>query len=161
MVEIVEAYSDFDAPCDARAGVAELLDTVPAQHLNGLGHVLLTNAAALKGARKRGRSWSRGRKVKHSAVAGLYHAAWRGQPASIELLVVTYCACPADEAGSKRRKSSWRPASRACARSRAGGRPGWPPAAPWSRSRRPEPRAGLRERQKPPGSGARGGVRAG
>jgi hypothetical protein len=87
MVEIVDAYSDFAAPCDARAGVAELLETVPPQHLNGLRYVRLTNAAALKGARKRGRSWSRGRKVKHSEVAGLYHAAWQGQPACIELFV--------------------------------------------------------------------------
>src|SRR6185295_2406643 len=87
MTEIVEAYRDFAVPCDARAGVAELLATVPAEHLAGLRQVVLTNSAALTGARKRARSWSRGKKARHSDVAGLYHAAWQGQAAWIEIFV--------------------------------------------------------------------------
>jgi hypothetical protein len=87
MVEVVEAYRDFAAPCDARSSVAELLETVPSEHLAGLRRVVLTNSAALTGARKRARSWSRGKKARHSEVAGLYHAAWRGQAAWIEILV--------------------------------------------------------------------------
>jgi hypothetical protein len=87
MVEIVEAYRDFAAPSDARCSAAELLATVPPECLTGLRRVVLTNSAALTGARKRGRSWSRGKKAKHSEVAGLYHAAWQGQPAWIEIFV--------------------------------------------------------------------------
>jgi hypothetical protein len=87
MVEIVEAYRDFTVPSNVRASVAELLATVPPEFLTGLGRVVLTNSAALTGARKRGRSWSRGRKARHSHVAGLYHAAWQGQPAWIEIFV--------------------------------------------------------------------------
>lgn len=87
MVEILEVYRNFAAPCDARASVAELLETVPSEHLVGLGQVVLTNSAALTGARKKARSWSRGKKARHSKVGGLYHATWRGQPAWIEIFV--------------------------------------------------------------------------
>lgn len=87
MVEIVEAYQDFTPPSSVRDSVAELLATVRPQHLMGLGRVVLTNSAALTGARKRGRSWSRGKKARHSDVGGLYHAAWKGQSAWIELFV--------------------------------------------------------------------------
>ena len=87
MVEIVEAYREFAPPCDARAGVAELLRTVPPGHLAGLGQVVLTNSAALTGARKRARSRSRGKKARHTHAAGLYHASWRGDAAWIEIFV--------------------------------------------------------------------------
>jgi hypothetical protein len=94
MVDIVEAYRDFAVPCDARTSVAELLDTVSSERLVGLGQVVLTNSAALSGARKRARSRSRGRKARHSEVAGLYHGAWRGQPAWIEIFVDKSLAGP-------------------------------------------------------------------
>jgi hypothetical protein len=87
MVEVVEAYRASVAPCDARSSVAELLETVSSEHLAGLRCVVLTNSAALTGARKRARSRSRGKKARHSEVAGLYHAAWQGQAAWIEIFV--------------------------------------------------------------------------
>jgi hypothetical protein len=87
MVDVVEGYWDFTPPCDARATVEALLASVPEEHLAGLRAVLLTNAAALTGKRKRGWSWSRGRKARHTDVCGLYHQAWRGEPAWIELFV--------------------------------------------------------------------------
>jgi len=87
MVELVEAYRDFAAPCDARSTVAELLEAVPPEHLAGLRWVVLTNSAALPGPPKRGRSLSRGKKARHFAAAGLYHAAWQGQAAWIEIFV--------------------------------------------------------------------------
>jgi hypothetical protein len=87
MVDVVEAYKDFVPPCNARQVVADLLDSVPQEHLAGLRSVVLTNSTALAGKRKRGWSWSRGRKARHTEVAGLYHGAWQSQEAWIELFV--------------------------------------------------------------------------
>jgi hypothetical protein len=87
MVDVVEAYRAFAMPSNVRTSVAELLAAVPPEFLTGLKRVVLTNSGALSGARKRGRSWSRGRKARHADVAGLYHAAWQGQAAWIEIFV--------------------------------------------------------------------------
>jgi len=87
MVEIVEAYKEFLPRCNARATVEQLLASVPEELLVGLWRVVLTNAAALTGKRKRGWSWSRGRKARHTEVLGLYHQEWHGDPAWIELFV--------------------------------------------------------------------------
>ncbi len=87
MVDIVEAYKDFRPRCDARGVVADLLASVPQEHLAGLRSVVLTNARALAGRRRRGWSWWRGRKARHTEVAGLYHGAWQGEEAWIELFV--------------------------------------------------------------------------
>ena len=87
MAEIVEAYRDYTPPIDARRVVEDLLSSVPPEHMVGLATIVLTNSAALTGPRKR--SWTRrlGRKVRHVDAAGLYHQAWKGQPAWIELFV--------------------------------------------------------------------------
>ncbi len=88
MVEVIEHYREFNPPCDAKAIVEGLLASVPSELLVGLRSVVLTNAAALSGRRKRGYSWSRGRKARHaSEVLGLYHQKWKGDPAWIELFV--------------------------------------------------------------------------
>jgi hypothetical protein len=67
--------------------VEDLLSSVPPEHMVGLAQIVLTNSGALTGQRKR--SWTRrlGRKVRHVDAAGLYHQAWKGQPAWIELFV--------------------------------------------------------------------------
>ncbi len=88
MVEIVEAYQEYQPPADTSALVADLLATVPTAQLAGLARVILTNSAALTGKRKRARSRARGRKVYHAKeAAGLYHQEWRGQQAWIEVFV--------------------------------------------------------------------------
>lgn len=88
MVEVIEHYRDFKPPCDAKAIVEGLLGSVPSELLTGLRSVVLTNAAALSGQRKRGYSWSRGKKARHSSeVLGLYHQEWKGDLAWIELFV--------------------------------------------------------------------------
>ena len=87
MVDVVEAYKDFRPPCNARDAVADLLANVPQEHLAGLQSVVLTNAGALPGRRRRGWSWWRGRKARHTEVAGLYHGAWHGEEPWIELFV--------------------------------------------------------------------------
>jgi hypothetical protein len=91
MAEVVEAYRDYAAPCDARATVEDLLASVPSEQAGGLRRVILTNAAALTGRRKRGWSWHRGKKVRHQHVRGMYHRETRGQPASVELFVDQIC----------------------------------------------------------------------
>jgi len=87
MVQVVEAYSDYAPPCDARAAVAALLDSAPAEKIAGLRTVVLTNRASLKGSRKRGWSWHRGRKSKHTGSLGMYHPESRREEAWIELFV--------------------------------------------------------------------------
>lgn len=87
MTEVVEAYRGYSPPCDLQATVEELLGVVPAEYLVGLQRVVLTNTAALAGTRKRRWSWHRGRKVRHTDAAGLYHHATRSEPAAIEVFV--------------------------------------------------------------------------
>jgi hypothetical protein len=87
MVQVVEAYSDYAPPCDAAAAVTALLASAPAEKVAGLRTVVLTNRNALKGSRKRGWSWHRGRKSKHTHSLGMYHAKARGEEAWIELFV--------------------------------------------------------------------------
>ena len=87
MTEVVEAYRNYRPPCDLQATVEELLGTVPAEHLAGLKRVVLTNAAALTGTRKRRWSWHRGRRVRHTDAAGLYRHGTHSEPAVIEVFV--------------------------------------------------------------------------
>ena len=94
MIEVIEAYTDFVPPRYARAVVQELLVSVPEKHFVGLRRIVLTNAAALTGPRKRRWSRSRGKKVHHTAVLGLYYREWRGEPAWIELFVDKIVAGP-------------------------------------------------------------------
>ena len=86
MMEIVEAYAEYQPPCDVRGAVEALLVTVPPQSTIGLDCVRLTDSRAL-GRRKRHWSWSRGRKAPLVEVGGLYHQRSRGQPSCIELFV--------------------------------------------------------------------------
>jgi len=88
MTEVTEAYKDYSPPDGTRKSIEELLQSVPKEQLAGLKNVVLTNAEALTGARKRRWSWSRGRKVRHgSQVAGLYHHASKTEPAWVEIFV--------------------------------------------------------------------------
>ncbi len=87
MVDVLEAYKDFAPSCNAKVAVTDLLASVPAEHLAGLRSVVLTNADALTGTRKRAWSWWRGRKTRHTRVAGLYHGEWAGELAWIEVFV--------------------------------------------------------------------------
>jgi hypothetical protein len=97
MVEVVEAYRDYTAPSGTRTTLQVLLETVRPELAAGLGHVVLTNAAALTGARKHERGFWRGKKIRHATQArGLYHQFWHGQPAWVELFVdQTFQGAPA------------------------------------------------------------------
>lgn len=90
--DVIEAYRGYRPPVDVREAVRTLLVACPSRYLVGLKCVVLTNAAALTGARKRGRSRARGRKVRHREALGLYHAAWKGEAAWIEIFADTVLA---------------------------------------------------------------------
>lgn len=81
MPQVIESYKDYTPPIDAKAVVEKLLNHVPAKYLAGLGSVVLTNQTQLSHRRRRGKTWSRGRKYRHADALGLYHQAWKGDPA--------------------------------------------------------------------------------
>ena len=87
MPEVIEAYREFNPPCNARETVRDLLSSVPEKYTVGLWRVVLTNGAALTGRRPKSWSWARGRKARHTEVLGLYHHERRGEPAWVELFV--------------------------------------------------------------------------
>ena len=87
MVKIVEAYKDWLPPPKTRAAVEALIASVPDRYAIGLGCIVLSNSSALTGHRKRRKHKSSGGKYPSSDVEGLYHHAWRGEAAWIELFV--------------------------------------------------------------------------
>jgi hypothetical protein len=64
-----------------------MLGTIPEKYLIGLGSVVLTNERALTGLCARSMTWSQGKKVSAAKARGLYHGAWRGDLAWIELRI--------------------------------------------------------------------------
>jgi hypothetical protein len=80
-------FSDYEPPFDAAPIVQRMLDSVPKKYLIGLQEVVLTNASGLP--KKLGVTVlkSRRRKVRLDKTAGLYHAAFSGKPAWIEIFV--------------------------------------------------------------------------
>jgi hypothetical protein len=88
-VAVIESYGGWLAPFDAATVVRRLLRSVPHRHLAGLRSVVLSSTAALNRARRRQTTRSRGKKVRAATCRGLYHPAWRGEPAWIELFVDT------------------------------------------------------------------------
>ncbi|MDR3739031.1 MAG: hypothetical protein P4L40_08415 [Terracidiphilus sp.] len=67
--------------------VEKMLASVPPKYLNGLSEVVLTNTAGLPRKLRRSVTKSRGRKVRIVEARGLYHQAWHGKPAWIEIFV--------------------------------------------------------------------------
>lgn len=86
-MEIIESYKDYEPPIKAKAVAHTLLRYVPPRYLAGLGHIVLTNSSSLPRSRRRGKTWSRKRKVKITNTRGLYHQKWGSQPAWIEIFV--------------------------------------------------------------------------
>jgi len=84
---ITTCFSDYEPPFDVVAAVRGMLSSVPPKYLVGMSEVVLTNTAALNRSRRRDVTKSRKRKVRQAAARGLYHPAWNGKPARIEILV--------------------------------------------------------------------------
>ena len=85
-VEVFEHYRGWKPALDLKAAVEGLLALTPPQYLCGLGSIVLSNSAGLPHDRRRGVTKARGKKVVIANALGLYHQAWKGQPAWIELL---------------------------------------------------------------------------
>jgi hypothetical protein len=86
-VEIHENYKDFSAPIWVRNSITRLVDGLPAQYLNGLHSITLTNIGGLNHRRRRQKTIWRKRKVSVMACRGLYYQTWQGKPAMIELFI--------------------------------------------------------------------------
>jgi hypothetical protein len=84
---IVEAYRDYDPPCDVKRIITVLLRYVPSESLLGLGSIVLTNSSALPRDGRRQKTWSRGRKVRIADALGLYYRTTRHSEASIRIFV--------------------------------------------------------------------------
>jgi hypothetical protein len=84
---VVTSFFDYVPPFDVSSLVERMLGSVPPRYLIGLREVVLTNKIGLSRARRRSVTKSRGRKVKILQARGLYHAAWKGKQAWIEIFV--------------------------------------------------------------------------
>ena len=67
--------------------VYRLLARIPQKYLLGLKSVVLTDSTGLNHKSRRKKAWSRKRKVRIQECAGLYHQAWQGEPAWIQLFI--------------------------------------------------------------------------
>jgi hypothetical protein len=84
---IREFYNDYQPPKCAIGTVRKLIRTVPEKYLQGLESVVLTNQSGLSRKRRLGKVTSRKRRHPRSSITGLYHPAYRGEKAWIELFV--------------------------------------------------------------------------
>jgi hypothetical protein len=83
----VEAYQDYRPPIDVTRIVNNLLQTVPDKYLQGLDCVVLLNDASLARRDRKGKIWSRKRKVDRSRILGCYHGGSSSRMAYIDLRV--------------------------------------------------------------------------
>jgi hypothetical protein len=81
------SFSGYEPPFDALPIIRRMLDSVPQKYLAGLREVVLTNASGFPRKLRRSVTKSRRRKVRFDEAAGLYHPAFNGRPAWIEIFV--------------------------------------------------------------------------
>jgi hypothetical protein len=86
-MKITTNFGTYRPPFNVSHSVTRLLASVPAEYLIGLGEIVLTSTECLPRSRRRSVTKSRGRKVRIVTVRGLYHAAWQGKDARIEIFV--------------------------------------------------------------------------
>lgn len=85
--KVVASFSGYTPPFDVAQVVEKMLASVPPKFLVGLSEVVLTNTAGLPRRVRRSVSKSRKRKVRIVEAGGLYHPAWNGKTAWIEIFV--------------------------------------------------------------------------
>jgi hypothetical protein len=71
MTKVITSYRDYAPAVEVEGAVELLLGYVPSEYLAGLRSVVLTNTASCRRLR-RGKTWSRGRKVALAECLGLY-----------------------------------------------------------------------------------------
>ena len=84
---ITASFSEYKPPFAVVPVVQRLLDSVPPRYLAGLEEIVLTNTANFSRSRRRSVTKSRKRKVRQADALGLYHQAWQGKRAWIEIFV--------------------------------------------------------------------------
>jgi hypothetical protein len=85
--KVIAKYFGYKPPFNVTSAVEQMLESVPPKCLVGLSEVVLTNTASLSRKRRRSVTKSRKRKVRIVEARGLYHRAWHGHPAWIEIYV--------------------------------------------------------------------------
>jgi hypothetical protein len=84
---VIADFSGYTPPFDPVPVIKGMLASVPAKYLVGLKEVVLTNSSDLTRKRRRAVTKSRRRKVRIAEARGLYHQAWQGNQAWIEIFV--------------------------------------------------------------------------
>jgi hypothetical protein len=84
---VIESFSGYEPPFNPTPVVRRMLASVPRNYLAGLSAVVLSNTSGLSGRRRKTKVKSRKRKVGLTVANGLYHPAFRGRPAWIEIFV--------------------------------------------------------------------------
>jgi hypothetical protein len=84
---ISTSFFGYKPPFDPAPIVRRMLESIPEKYLFGLGEVVLTNASGLPRKRRRSITKSRRRKVGVIEARGLYHPAFDGNRAWIEIFV--------------------------------------------------------------------------
>jgi hypothetical protein len=85
--EIVEAYQDFNPPCDVKRIMTLLLRYVPSEDLVGLKSIVLTNSGGLTRDQRRQKTWTRKHMIRIADALGLYYRATPNSGATISILV--------------------------------------------------------------------------
>ena len=86
-VKGTESYVNYSPPLDYAAIATRLLATVPEKYLVGLDSVVLCNLSGQPRRVRIGTLPRRDHRIRREHVAGLYHPAWRGQHAWIQVFV--------------------------------------------------------------------------
>jgi hypothetical protein len=86
-IKVREFYNDFVPPRYVLGLIVRMLTSVPAKYTNGLDCVVLTNQSGAPRRKRLGKVTSRKRRPSQDGVLGLYHRAFSGKPAWIELYV--------------------------------------------------------------------------
>ena len=84
---VVASFSGYHPPFDPVPMIERMLASVPAKHLKGLDEIVLTNSSGLSRKRRRSVTKARKHKVRIVQTGGLYHPAWNGNRAWIEIFV--------------------------------------------------------------------------
>jgi hypothetical protein len=84
---VIASFCGYAPPFDPVPIVQRMLASVSPKYLVGLQRVVLTNSTGLPRKLRRAVTKSRGRKVRMVEARGVYHPAWRGNLAWIEIFV--------------------------------------------------------------------------
>lgn len=84
---VVASFSGYTPPFDPVRMVEKMVESVPSEYLVGLKEIVLTNSSSLPRKRRRSVTKSRKHKLKMERTGGLYHPAWNGNRAWIEIFL--------------------------------------------------------------------------